>query len=118
MDLKIKDLCDDEAVAYLASEPKLREIPTEISDLLSPAMPVVFDTVLVVSPAGEYPPTAILVIGSLIAEKTRWSVRIISASTLPKLEKVVGAALKAYARKVKKLGIDFSYDDSFRFPRN
>lgn len=118
MDLKIKDLCDDEAVAYLASEPKLREIPTEISDLLSPAMPVVFDTVLALWPNDKHPPTAILVIGSRIAEKTRWSVRIISAPTLPKLEQVVEQTLKAYARKVKKLGINFSYDDSFRFPRN
>jgi hypothetical protein len=125
MDLKVKDLYDDEAVAYLASEPKLRDIPSEISDLLSPECPVIFDTVLVLWPNDEHPPTAILVIGLLAAEKSRWQVRIMSGSTLPKLEstlpkleQAVEQTLKAYARKVKKLGINFSYDDSFRFPRN
>jgi hypothetical protein len=118
MDLKVKDLYDDEAVACLASEPKLRDIPSEISDLLSPECPVIFDTVLVLWPNDEHPPTAILVIGLLAAEKSRWQVRIMSGSTLPKLEQAVEQTLKAYARKVKKLGINFSYDDSFRFPRN
>jgi hypothetical protein len=118
MDLKVKDLYDDEAVAYLASEPKLRDIPSEISDLLSPAMPVIFDTVLAVSPASKHPPTAILVIGAVVAGKTRWSVRIMSASTLQNLEKAVDRTHKDYAGQVKKIGINFTYDDSFRFPRN